>query len=146
VPFDSKEIEKMVMKEMRKIYSEKAIDYAMNLRNMGRLEKSDGLAKITGPCGDTMEISLKISCGRISDARFWTDGCGSSIACGSVITELIKGKSISEAEKVEYTTVLGALDGLSDSDVHCSLLASKTLKAAIESCGGQENFKASTEA
>jgi nitrogen fixation NifU-like protein len=88
-----------------------------------------------------MELSLKISGGRISDARFWTDGCGSSIACGSVITELIKGTIISEAEKVEYTNVLEALDGLPDSDVHCSVLASKTLKAAIESCRGQENFK-----
>ncbi|HUW47194.1 MAG TPA: iron-sulfur cluster assembly scaffold protein [Patescibacteria group bacterium] len=109
--------------------------------NVGHLKESDGLAKITGPCGDTMEISLKISGGNITDARFWTDGCGSSIACGSVITELIKGKSISEAEKIEYTTVLEALNGLPDSDVHCSVLASKTLKAAIESCRVQKNFK-----
>ena len=134
--FDSEKIEKMVMKEMRKIYSERAIDHAMNPRNAGRLREPDGLAKITGPCGDTIEISLKISGGRITDARFWTDGCGPSIACGSVITELVKGKSISEAEKIEYTTVLEALDALPDSDVHCSLLASKTLKAAIESYRG----------
>jgi nitrogen fixation NifU-like protein len=134
VPFDSEEIEKMVMNGMRKIYSEKAIDHAMNPRNVGHLKESNGLAKITGSCGDTMEISLKISGGRISDARFWTDGCGSSIACGSVITELVKGKSISEAEKIGYTTVLEALDGLPDSDVHCSVLASETLRVAIESC------------
>jgi len=133
VSFDPEEIEKMVMKEMRKIYSEKAIDHAMNPKNVGHLEESDGLAKITGSCGDTMEISLRIKDGNITDARFWTDGCGSSIACGSVITELIKGKPISEAEKIEYTTVLEALDGLPDSDVHCSVLASMTLKAAIES-------------
>ena len=139
--FDTKKIEKMVMKEMRKVYSEKAIDHAMNPMNVGRLKQADGFAKITGPCGDTMEISLKISGGNITDARFWTDGCGSSIACGSVITELIKGKSISEAEKIEYTTVLEALNGLPDSDVHCSVLASKTLKATIESCRVQKNFK-----
>jgi nitrogen fixation NifU-like protein len=137
VSFDSEKIEKMVMKEMRKIYSERAIDHAMNPRNVGRLREPDGLAKITGPCGDTIEISLKISGGRISDARFWTDGCGSSIACGSVITELVKGKSISEAEKIENTNVLEALDGLPSSDVHCLVLASKTLKAAIETCRGQ---------
>jgi nitrogen fixation NifU-like protein len=100
VPFDSEEIEKVVMKEMRRIYSEKAIDHAMNPRNVGHLKGSDGLARITGSCGDTMEISLRISGGYIVDARFWTDGCGSSIACGSAITELIKGKSISEAERL----------------------------------------------
>jgi nitrogen fixation NifU-like protein len=81
----------------------------------------------------TLEISLRISGGKIADRRFWTNGCGSSIACRSVITELAKGKSILEAEKIQFTTVLEALDGLPDSDVNCSVLASKTLKAAIES-------------
>jgi nitrogen fixation NifU-like protein len=57
VSFDSEKIEKMVMKEMRKIYSKRAIDHAMNPRNVGRLREPDGLAKITGPCGDTIEIS-----------------------------------------------------------------------------------------
>ena len=132
MPFNPDEIEKMVMEEMRRIYSKKAIDHAMNPKNVGHLKEPDGEAKVTGSCGDTMEISLRIKDGNITDARFWTDGCGSSIACGSVITELIKGKSIPEVEKIEHTTVLETLDGLPDSDVHCAVLASKTLKAAIE--------------
>ena len=137
--FNPDEIEKMVMEEMHRIYSKKAIDHAMNPRNVGYLKEPNGQAKITGSCGDTMEISLRIKDGNITDARFWTDGCGSSIACGSVVTELIKGKSISEVEKIEYTSVLEALDGLPDSDVHCAVLASKTLKAAIENAHSTRN-------
>jgi nitrogen fixation NifU-like protein len=139
--FDTEKIEKIVMAEMRKTYSEKAIDHAMNPRNVGRLREADGLARITGPCGDTMEISVGITREKIVDARFWTDGCGSSIACGSAITELVKGKHISEVEQIDSKSVLEALDGLPDSDVHCSVLASNTLKAAIESYRNHKKHK-----
>lgn len=77
---------------MHRVYSEKAIEHAMNPRNVGRLEEADGIARIMGFCGDTMEISLKIENGEIRIAKFWTDGCGASIACGSVTTDLIRGK------------------------------------------------------
>jgi nitrogen fixation NifU-like protein len=132
LPSKFDEIEKMIMTEMRKVYSEKAIEYAMNPRNVGRMEKADGFARITGPCGDTMEIYLKIKGGKIVNAMFWTDGCGSSIACGSIATELIKGKSISEALKINSKSLLDVLGGLPDSDIHCSVLVSSTLKAAIQ--------------
>jgi nitrogen fixation NifU-like protein len=66
------------------------------------------------------------------DAKFWTDGCGSSIACGSVTTALIKGKSISEALGIDSDFILNALDGLPKSDAHCAKLASKTLRKAIK--------------
>lgn len=117
---------------MRKVYSEKAIEYAMNPRNVGRMEEADGSARITGPCEDTMEIYLKIKGGKIVNAMFWTDGCGSSIACGSVATELIKGQSISEFLKINSKSLLDVLGGLPNSDIHCSVLASSTLKAAIQ--------------
>ena len=129
---DFDEIERRVMAEMRKAYSEKAIEHAMNPRNVGRLKNVDGFATITGSCGDTIEISLRIEGGEIVDAKFWTDGCGSSIACGSVVTDLVRGKSVSEASKIDSKHILGALEGLPASDAHCSVLASNTLRAANE--------------
>jgi nitrogen fixation NifU-like protein len=136
---DFDEIERMVMAEMRKAYSDKAIEHAMNPKNVGRLKNANGFATITGSCGDTMEISLRIEVGEIVDAKFWTDGCGSSIACGSVVTELVRGKSVSEAAKIDSKHILGALEGLPDSDAHCSVLASNTLRAAIEDHKGRKS-------
>jgi nitrogen fixation NifU-like protein len=126
------EIEQQVMTEMRKIYSEKAIDYAMNPRNVGHIKNADGYARITGSCGDTMELSIKVEMEKIVDAKFWTDGCGTSIACGSVVTELIKGKSVAEALRIDSEAILKVLGGLPEPDMHCSVLASDTLRAAIK--------------
>lgn len=132
------ELEQRIMAEMRKVYSQKAIDHAMNPRNVGRIKDADGYARVTGPCGDTMEISLRMKRGKVVDAKFWTDGCGTSIACGSVATELIKSKSVAEALRVDSEFILNTLEGLPESDVHCAVLASDTLRAAIR------NYLAST--
>lgn len=125
------ELERQVMAEMRKVYSEKAIDHAMRPRNVGRIRDADGFASVTGPCGDTMEIFLRVRGGRVMDAAFWTDGCGTTIACGSVVTELVKGKDVAEALTIDSERILSVLEGLPDSDVHCAVLASNTLRAAI---------------
>jgi len=125
-------IEKMVMSEMHKIYSEKAIEHSMHPRNVGRIKEATGIARITGPCGDTMGISLKIGKGEILEAKFWTDGCCASISCGSVTTELIKSRHIFEVQKIDSKRILETLNGLPESDVHCSVLASNTLDAAIK--------------
>lgn len=127
---DFDELEEFVMAEIRRIYSEKALDHALTPRNVGRIEEAEAFARVTGPCGDTMEISLRIRAGKVVDAAFWTDGCGSSVACGSVTTELVKGKSVAEASRIDANRILDALDGLPESDVHCAVLASDTLKAA----------------
>lgn len=119
------------MSEMRKVYSKKAIEHAMNPRNVGRIEDANGAARITGSCGDTMEMYLKAEDGEIVEAKFWTDGCGASIACGSITTELVKGKRIPKALKIDSKRLVEALDGLPESDIHCSVLASNTLHAAI---------------
>jgi len=125
------QFEAFVKAEMRKVYSETTIDHAMNPRNLGELENAEGFGKITGPCGDTMEIWLRVKNGTVADATFLTDGCGTSIASGSMITELAKGKSISQAQKISQQDVLSALDGLPEESEHCALLAANTLKAAI---------------
>ncbi len=128
----SKEIEESIMEDMRRIYSEKVIDHFLNPRNLGRLQAPDGFGKITGPCGDTMEIYLKTKNGKITNATFWTDGCGTTIASGSMTTELIKGRSIAEARKISQDDILSALGGLPAESLHCALLAANTLREAIK--------------
>ena len=126
------QFEELIKAEMRKIYSEIAIDHSMNPRNLGDMEDADGFAKVMGSCGDTMEIWLKVKNGTIADAAFMTDGCGTSIASGSMVTELAKGKSIAKVHRITQQDVLNALDGLPEESVHCALLAADTLKAAIK--------------
>jgi nitrogen fixation NifU-like protein len=126
------QFEELIKQEMRKIYSETAIEHSMNPRNLGELENADGFASVIGPCGDTMNIWLKVKDGAISDAGFLTDGCGTSIASGSMVTELAKGKSITEAHRISQKDVLDALGGLPEESQHCALLAANTLKAAIK--------------
>ena len=125
------ELQELIKAEMRKIYSETAIDHSMNPRNVGGIEDADGCAKVTGSCGDTMELWLKVKNGTVADASFMTDGCGTSIASGSMVTEMAKGKSISELRKISQQDVLSALGGLPDESEHCALLAANTLKEAI---------------
>ena len=127
-----KDLEQSIMAEMKKVYSGKTIDHFLNPRNLGGIPTPDGFGRVTGPCGDTMEISLKVIDGRVMNTSFWTDGCGTSIASGSMVTELAKGKSVSEALKITQQDVLDALGGLPEESVHCALLAANTLKEAIK--------------
>ena len=126
------ELQESIMEDARKIYSEKVIERWLNPRNRGKVRDADGFAKIKGPCGDTMQISFKVKDGRLSKIKFMTDGCVSSIAAGSMATELAKGKKIEEAIKISQQMILDALDVLPEESVHCALLASNTLKEAIK--------------
>jgi nitrogen fixation NifU-like protein len=128
------DLQALVMADARKIYSETVIDHAMSPRNLGTMLDVDGFARVTGPCGDTMEVWLKVNKNTIIDINFMTDGCGTSIASGSMMTELAKGKSIGEATKISQKDILTALGGLPEESEHCALLASNTLKAAIRDC------------
>jgi len=123
--------EELIKQEMRKIYSEAVVEHSMDPRNLGNLEDADGFARVTGPCGDTMSIWLKVKGDTIINASFTTDGCGTTIASGSMVTEMVKGKSISEAQNATQRDVLDALGGLPQESEHCALLAANTLKAAI---------------
>jgi len=121
-----------IMENARKIYSEKVIEQWLNPKNLGKIRNPDGFAKIKGPCGDTMQISFKLKDGRLSKIRFMTDGCASSIAAGSMATELAQGKKIEEAAGISQQMILEGLKGLPEESVHCALLASNTLKEAIK--------------
>jgi len=129
---DWEALQELAKAEMRKVYSETAIEHAMNPRNMGNMDNTDGFARITGPCGDTMEIWLKVRNNIITEATFMTDGCGTSIASGSMVTEIAKGKSVGEVRKISQQDVLNALGGLPEESEHCALLAANTLKEAIK--------------
>jgi len=126
------ELQESTMEDARKIYSGKVIEMWLNPRNRGKVRKADGFAKIKGPCGDTMQISFKVKDGRLSKIKSMTDGCASSIAAGSIATELAQGRKIEEAAEISQEMILDALDGLPEESVHCALLASNTLKEAIK--------------
>ena len=122
--------QELVKEEMSKLYSQTVIDHAMNPRNVGNTEAADGYASVTGPCGDTMDIWLKVKDDTIVKATFMTDGCGTTIAAGSMVTELAKDNSISQALRTSQGDVLSALEGLPEESKHCALLAANTLRAA----------------
>lgn len=126
--------QEQIRAKMREIYSEAVVEHNLNPRNLGSFSDADGYARITGPCGDTMEMWLKVKGNTIVRAGFTTDGCGTTIASGSMITEMAKGKSLTEAQRISQKDVLDALDGLPEESEHCALLASNTLKAAIRDC------------
>lgn len=115
------------------MYSEKVMEHFRNPRNMGEMENPDGIGKVGNPvCGDVMELYIKVKNNIIIDARFQTFGCGAAIATSSMVTELVKGKSMDEALEISNKAVADALGGLPPVKIHCSVLAEEALKSAIE--------------
>ena len=125
-------LQEMIIADARKVYSDKVIDHAMNPRNVGEIRDADGYGSALGICGDSMEVWLRVRDDAIADARFWTDGCATTIASGSVITELVKGRTVVEALNLAAKDVLAALDGLPADSEHCANLAANALHQAIE--------------
>lgn len=111
--------------------SPQALERFQNPRNWGPLESFNGHARITGPCGDTMEIWLDVADGRLQKAQFTTDGCGPSRASGSMATELAVDRPLADVLRLEQQDILQALGGLPKESQHCALLAANTLKAAV---------------
>ena len=115
------------------LYSEKVMDHFRNPRNVGKMDNPDAVGEVgNAVCGDIMKIYLKIENDIIVDVKFNTFGCGSAIATSSMATEMIKGKSISEALKLTNKAVTEALDGLPAHKLHCSVLAEEAIFAAIK--------------
>jgi len=123
-------------------YSNKVMDHFKNPRNVGEIENPDGIGHVGNPvCGDIMELYIKVEDGIIVDAKFKTFGCGAAIATSSMVTEIVKGKSIEEALRISNKTVAEALDGLPALKMHCSVLAEDALKLAIEDYLGRQKPK-----
>ena len=114
-------------------YSDKVMDHFRNPRNVGEIKNADGVGKVGNPvCGDVMNLYIKVKNNVITDAKFKTFGCGAAIATSSMVTELVKGKSIDEALELSNKAVAAALGGLPPVKMHCSVLAEQALRAAIE--------------
>ncbi len=114
-------------------YSEKVLDHYTKPRNVGIVENPDGVGVVGNPaCGDVMKLTIRVENDVIVDAKFKTFGCGAAIATSSMVTEMVKGKSIAEALQISNQGVMEALGGLPKIKRHCSVLAEEALKAAIE--------------
>jgi len=114
-------------------YSEKVMDHFANPRNVGEIENADGIGKVgNAVCGDIMNLYLRVENNVITDAKFKTFGCGAAIATSSMVTELVKGKTIDEALAITNRAVAEALGGLPPIKMHCSVLAEEALQSAID--------------
>jgi nitrogen fixation NifU-like protein len=115
------------------MYTETVMDHFMNPRNVGTLSEPDGVGLEGNPvCGDLMKIFIKVDDGRIDDIKFQTFGCGAAIATSSMVTEMVRGKSLVEALSITNKAVAEALGGLPTNKMHCSNLAADALHKAIE--------------
>jgi len=113
-------------------YSEKVMDHFLHPRNVGEIPDASGVGSVGNPvCGDIMKMFIKIENGVIVDAKFKTFGCGAAISTSSMVTEMVKGKTIEEALKISNKAVAEALGGLPAIKMHCSVLAEEALKSAL---------------
>jgi len=115
------------------LYSDKVMDHFKNPRNVGEMQDADAVGEVGNPsCGDIMKIFLKVKDGVIEDISFQTFGCGAAIATSSMVTEMVKGKTLAEAEAISNKAVAEALGGLPPVKMHCSNLAADAVHAAIK--------------
>ncbi|MDH7501006.1 MAG: Fe-S cluster assembly scaffold protein NifU [candidate division NC10 bacterium] len=125
------------------MYTEKVMDHFTNPRNVGEIENADGVGLVGNPvCGDVMKLFIKVEDGRIADAKFKTFGCGAAIATSSMVTEMVKGKTLEEALTISNKAVAEALDGLPPNKMHCSNLAADALHKAVEDYQSKMKAKA----
>lgn len=126
-----KEMIDLLMEKITGGLSEKVVDYGTHPRNYGSLDQPDGYAKIKGPCGDTMEMYLKVQNGKVVDIAYTTDGCMTSHAAGTAATVMAKGNTVREYLKISQRTILEHLGGMPEESQHCALLAANTFHKAL---------------
>ena len=115
------------------MYTDIVMDYLTNPRNMGEIENPDGIGQIGNPvCGDIMRITIKVIGETLEDIKFKTFGCGAAIATSSAVTDMMRGKSITEALSLTNSMVAERLGGLPANKMHCSNLAADALHLAIK--------------
>ena len=124
-------LQQEVFAETRKAYGDKGFDRWRNPRYHGRMEDADSSARVTGKCGDTMEIYLKLTDGRVEKASYATDGCGSSALCGSFAAEMAIGCDPDELSRIGGEEILAQIGVFPAEEEHCAALAALTLQEAL---------------
>jgi len=116
-------------------YSDKAIDYYLNQPSMGTLSDANQVSELTGACGDTMRVYLRVDQGRIVDAKMQVLGCPGAVASAMAAMELIKGKTLKQAKRLTDRDIFRVLEDLPDQKQHCIRLAVKTVQKALDEYG-----------
>jgi len=114
------------------MYSPAVLEHFQNPRNAGELPDATATVEVSNPaCGDIMRLAVRVAEGRIAEARFKTRGCVTAVACGSLLTEMLRDKTLEEARQITYTQISEALGGLPPATVHGSQLAADALEALL---------------
>ncbi len=128
----ARSLQEQMERDILAAYGPTVLEHWKNPRNVGLLENPDGLARLEGTCGDTMEMSVKVDNDVVVACGFATDGCGSTVVCGSAATTLATNRTLIEAlGAVTARGILDHLGGLPEGDVHCAELAAETLRRAL---------------
>ncbi len=125
------ELQKKIFDETKAEFGDIAFQRWRKPRYVGRMDNADGYGRVTGSCGDTMEIFLKFERDKVREASFKTDGCGSSMVCGSFAAELAIGKTPDELSEITGDKILDILGVFPEEDRHCAFLAANTLQEAL---------------
>jgi nitrogen fixation protein NifU and related proteins len=135
------DLQNQIFEETRAAYGEVAFQRWLKPLHMGAIQDADGYGRVTGTCGDTIEIFLSFEKDRVKEATFRTDGCGSSTVCGSFAAELALGKNPDEVADVSGEMILDTLGGLPEEDRHCAFLAAEALQVALDDYMRKERNK-----
>ena len=119
------------MNEAAGQYPEAVADHMINPRNRGEISGPDGFGWAARSCGDAMQVFIRVREGRITEARFMTEGCGPMVACGSVLTEMVKGKTAADALAMTEDDIMEGLKGLPESERHCATVGVVALRQAL---------------
>lgn len=137
----ARQLQEAILEQAKKQYSDVVIDHWQNPRNFRPTEHPNGYGKVKGVCGDTMEMFIKLQNGKISECSFLTNGCATTIACGSMATEIAVGKTFTEALAiVSSDAILKRLGGLPEESTHCADLAAETLRRALADSLYQQQY------
>jgi nitrogen fixation NifU-like protein len=126
------EAELQIRERLSKVYSEKTIEHIIRPHNIHSVADPDGYAECQSGCGENMKIWIVIKNDAVDTVGFWTDGCAATVACGSVCTDLLKHKRVTEAMAITARDIAASLGDLPDGNFHCAELAAQTAKLALK--------------